>query len=351
MPNINYELIILARESMGITQRELAELLKEDQGKFSKIEHGLMEFPEEKSELLSTVLGYPDSFFRQSWKPIRVEGHYRKKVSLAVKVLKEYKAVMTLAEKHVSTLLDAVELPILNCPSWDVETHGSPELCAQYVRDFWRLPKGRILNITTLLEDNGIIPIELDLKEMDGFATFSKEGIPLIFINKNRPGDRDLFNKAHELAHFVMHFGKSISQERDIDKEANEFASEFLLPLKDIEHDLVKLSIPKLADLKRYWRVSMSAILKKAKDHGYLSPNQSEYLWKQMSKLGYRTKEPVITPREKATLLQEMFATYLQEFGYTKNELARLLEFSEDKLDEWYFDIQQNRLKIIKTFN
>lgn len=348
MPTINYELIILARESMGVSQRELAELMKIDQGAFSKIEHGIIEFPEESLEKISDMLGYPKSYFYQEWKPIRVEGHWRKKISLSAKQLKEFKAKMTLVERHISTLLDSVDLPEINIPTWDCEKDGSPTMCARYVRDFWKIPKGRIENLTRILENNGILVIELDLGEMDGFATFTKDNIPLLFANNNRPGDRDLFNKAHEASHYIMHFGKNISEDRDIDKEANEFASELLLPLKDVQHDLVKLTIPKLADLKRYWKVSMVSIIRKAKDNGFLTPNQYDYLQKQMSSLGYRINEPVVTPREKASLAQEVFNAYLQDLGYSKMELSKLLEFKEDRIDEWYFGVQQNRLKIIR---
>jgi hypothetical protein len=47
-------------------------------------------------------------------------------------------------------------------------------LCARYVREYWKIPKGRIENLTQILEDNGIIVFELDLEAMDGFCTFSQ---------------------------------------------------------------------------------------------------------------------------------------------------------------------------------
>lgn len=348
MPSTNYELIILARESMGITQAELAERLFLEQSTISKIEHGLLAPTKEIVNKIAETLDFPTSFFYQEWKPIRVEGHYRRKLSLPAKMLKQCKAKMTIADHHLSTLSDSLVLPVLNIPKWNVVIDGSPSLCAKYVREFWRLPKGRIENLTQTMEDNGIIVIELDFDEMEGFSAFSKDGYPLIFINNNRPGDRDLFTKAHELFHIIAHFGQKISEDRDIDKEAHEFASEFLLPTNEIQHDLVKLNISKLADLKRYWRVSMAAIIMKAKNCGLLTQNQSEYLWKQMSALGYKKREPVETRREKATLFQEIFSTYLEDFAYTKQELENVLKFPSSKIDEWYFDKKPNRLKVIR---
>lgn len=348
MNSVNYELIILARETMGFTQADLAKHLFIEQSTISKIEHGLLPPSSEIVSKIADILEYPESFFYQEWKPIRVEGHYRRKINSPVKILKECKAKMTLVEKHLSMLADSLELPKVNYPKWDVTKDGSPTMCAKYVRDFWKIPKGRIENLTQILEDNGIIVIELDFEDMEGFSTFSKDGIPLIFVNKNKPGDRDLFTKAHEAFHLIAHFGNKVAEDRDMEKEATEFASEFLLPEKDIENDLSKLTIAKLADLKRYWRVSMGAIIMRAKRAGSITQNQYEYLWKQMAILGYKVKEPVQTQRETATLFQEILSTYVDEFAYSKQELSKVLDFKEDKIDEWYFNKKPNRLKVIR---
>lgn len=347
MKKLNYELIVLARESTGYMQATLAKNLGIEQGTLSKIENGLLDASDEIIEKIASILRFPINFFYQDWRPIRVEGHYRKKISLPVKALKECKAKMTLAENHLNILLSSIELPIPNCPNWDVELDGSATLCAQYVREFWKIPKGRIVNLTQILEDNGIVVFDMDLGDMDGLATFSHDGIPILFVNRNRPGDRDRFNKAHEAAHFIMHFGKKISEERDIEKEANEFASELLLPSREVETHLHKLNLAKLADLKSYWGVSMQALIYKAKNLGLMTNNQYEYLWKQMSALGYKRKEPVEIKKERGGLFSEILQTYSDELGYSKNELSELLKFNEEKLQEWYFN-KTNMLKIVK---
>jgi Zn-dependent peptidase ImmA (M78 family)/transcriptional regulator with XRE-family HTH domain len=343
----NYELVTIAREAIGLTQKQLAELVKVEQGTISKIEKGLLS-NDDIVKKIADELDFPVTFFYQDWTPIRVEGHYRKKVSLPVKMVKECKAKMTLVEHHITALIDSIELPKVNYPKWDVEMDGSPSICAKYVREYWRMAKGRVENLTKTIEDNGIIIVELDLDEMDGFSTFGKDGLPIIFVNSTRPGDRDLFNKAHELGHFVMHFGQKISEGRDIDIEANEFASELLLPLHDVESYFTKLTIDKLADMKRYWKISMQAIISKAKRSGNINQDQYEYIWRQMGAAGYRKKEPVVTPREKATLFQEIISAYLEDLQYTKEELCKVLQFNERKMDEWYFHKPVNKLKLIR---
>lgn len=348
MASVNYELIILARESIGITQAEFSEILQVEQSTISKIENGLIPPSEETIKKISSLLEFPESFFYQDWKPVRVEGHYRKKITAPIKILKECKAKMTLVEWHLSKLVDAVELPTVNFPSWDVAVDGSPTLCAQYVRQYWKLPKGKIENLTNTLEDNGAVIVELDMDGIEGFSTFSKDNVPLIFINKNKPGDRDLLTKAHEAGHYIMHFGKKISEDRDIDKEAMEFASEFLVPIADVEDQLLQLSLGKLADLKRYWKISMAAFIYKAKSHNIITKNQYDYIWKQMVGAGYKITEPVVTPREKATMFQEILNTYLNDFNYSKTQLSKIIQFKENKIDEWYYDKNPNKLKIIR---
>ena len=343
MAEFNREVLTLARESRGLTQADLSKLISIEQSAISKIENGSL-FPSEIIiDSLYKALRYPKELFFQENKIIPIEGHYRKKISLPVKEQKEYKAKMTFTELHIAKLLPAVDLQAHNIPSWDIQKDGSPKDAAKYVRDYWKIPRGRINDLAVILENNGIIIAPLDLDGMDGFSTYSTQyHIPILFINRKRPADRTRFNLAHELCHYVCHFGKKISPERDVEKEANEFASELLIPSNEISQHLVRLSMDKLSDLKRYWKVSMQAILVKAKSEGIITPNQYKYLWQQMAP--FRTKEPVEIPSDNICLLKELFQVYLTQLGYDKVELAKLLCISEEDLDSIYLG---TRFKII----
>lgn len=341
MSDFNIDLLALARESRGYTQTELSQLLEVEQGTISKIENGRLGVNDNLIESISQVLDYPKNFFFDEDKVIRVEGHYRKKISLPIKQLKEYKSKMTLAERQINKLSDAIELPNPNIPSWDLETEGSIQDAAAYVREYWKIPRGRIEDLAKVIEDNGIIIVPLDLGDMDALSTFSaKYHLPILYINTRRPADRIRFNLAHELCHYICHFGKKIpsdKEDRDIEKEANTFASELLMPAKEISNQLTNLNIEKLAELKRYWKASMQSILYKAKDLGLITPNQSHYLWKQMGYLGYRKKEPITISHDKPTLLTEIIQTYIDDLGYSKEELADLLQLNIEDLNVIYF--------------
>lgn len=346
MNKVNYHLITLAREISGYTQKDFASAIGIEQGTISKIENGiLLKITDEVIKNIAYVLDYPVSFFYQDWIPARVEGNYRRKLSIPAKHLKECKAKMTLVERHLNLLCESVELPIPNFPKWDIEIDGSVAMCANYLREYWKIPRGRIANLTSILEDNGFVIIEIDLAGVDGFSVMSENNIPVIFINKGMSGDRYRMTAAHELFHFILHQAHKISPERDIEAEAKEAASELLIPFKEVENQLTGLNISKLVDLKMYWLVSMQALLVKAGKNGVISSNQYQYLWKQMSAAGYRKKEPVDIPKETPTLFKELITSHLDDLKYSKEDLSTLLQFN--KVDEWYFN-RGSKLKILR---
>jgi len=171
MSNFNTEILALTRESRGYTQAQLSDILSVEQGTISKIENGRISINEDLIEKIVNVLEYPKQLFFSDKKVFRVEGHYRKKISLPVKELKECKAKMTLTEWQIDKLINAVELPIPNIPSWDIETDGSPTDAAIFLREKWKISRGRINDLAKVMEDNGIIIVPLDLGDMDALAT------------------------------------------------------------------------------------------------------------------------------------------------------------------------------------
>ncbi|HTE24944.1 helix-turn-helix domain-containing protein [Flavitalea sp.] len=335
---LNTEILALARESRGYNQNQLSDLLRVEQGTVSKIENGRLGITDELLVKIATILNYPVDLFYDVERVIKVEGHYRKKISLPAKELKEYKSKMTFAERHINKLSDAVELPDVKIPSWDVESDGDIIQAANFLREYWKIPRGRIEDLAKVTEDNGIIIAPLDLGDMDALSTYSSRyNLPILYVNKKRSADRIRFNNAHELCHYVCHFGKKISSERDIEKEANIFASELLLPTTEVLPQLVNLNLEKLSDLKRYWKVSMQAILYKAKFLNAVSENQYYYLVKQMSSLGYRKNEPIMIQPDNPNLLREILQTYIEDMSYSKTDLAKILYLNESDLESTYF--------------
>jgi Zn-dependent peptidase ImmA (M78 family)/transcriptional regulator with XRE-family HTH domain len=347
MRKFNAEILQLAREARYITQVELASMLGIEQGTLSKVEKQILAIDDKLVQKISKVLDFPVDFFYQDRKVMIVEGHYRRKVSTPVKKMKQYAAQMTIAEWHFLKLMDEIELPETRLPSWDVLEDGSPTMCAKYLRDFWKIPKGRITNLTKLVEDNGIVIFPLDLGEMSGFSTYINGNIPVIYVNSNLSPDRYRLTIAHELGHIIFHFGNKVSQERDLESEAYEFAIQFLVPESNIKPYFTKISIDKLADLKSYWYVSMQALLRYASTLGMVTQNQCKYLWIQMGSLGYKRNEPVSIPAEKPGLISEIINAYVSDLGYSKEELASVLQLNLPELDRIYFG-SAGKLKLLR---
>jgi Zn-dependent peptidase ImmA (M78 family) len=347
MQKLNSEILKLAREARYITQEELSSILGIEQGTLSKIEKDILPSDDKLVQKISTALDFPVDFFYQDRKVMPVEGHYRRKVSTPVKQMKQYIAQMTIAEWHFLKLMDEVELPETRLPSWNIIEDGSPAMCAKHLREFWKIPKGRVANLTKLIEDHGIIIIPLDLGEMSGFSTYINGNIPVIYVNNNLSPDRYRLTIAHELGHLIFHFGNKVDPERDLESEAYEFAIELLVPENNIRPYFTKISIDKLADLKSYWYVSMQALLLHANKLGTVTKNQYKYLWIQMGSLGYRKNEPVTIPVEKPTLISEIVNAYISDLGYTKEELASVLQVNVPELERVYFG-NKGKLKILR---
>ena len=192
-----------------------------------------------------------------------------------------------------------------------------------------------------------VIPFNFYTQKIDAMSVVFPDTPPLFFINEACPKSRLRFTLCHELGHIIMHQN---SLNPDIEMQADQFASEFLLPSAELkpylQHDV---TLSKLADLKRYWKVSMQAILMKAKDLNCITPNQSNSLWIQMSKNGYRRHEPLEDeiPSETPSLLNEIIDTYKKDLNYTIHEFSKLICLNESEAKTAYYG-NSNILRLVK---
>jgi Zn-dependent peptidase ImmA (M78 family) len=203
------------------------------------------------------------------------------------------------------------------------------------------LPSGPARDLVKVIEDAGgiVIPYDFGTAKIDGASQYIPPLPPLFFINVNIPGDRWRFSLAHELGHMILHD----TPRPDMEKEANRFAAEFLMPEVDISPYLGSLTFNKLLDLKIYWKCSMQSIVKRAKDIGAIPERTATYLFKQLSKAGYRTKEPGEFEREKPTLLSKLLGLHLNTMGYTVSNMCDLLGIYPDDFNALYASVSDQR--------
>ncbi len=350
---INPKMIVLAREARGYTQSELSEILGIRQGSLSKFEKGIIVPNEEFLNTLSIKLDFPISFFQQDENILTPELlYYRRRYSIKKKVLLKAEAIMNIIRMNIEKLLSSVELPEVDIPYWDIETHGTPQEAAVTIRQRWGISKGRIENLVKILEGKGIIVVPFDFggEKMDGLSMYTSQNHPIIFINNKIPGDRQRLTIAHELGHLVLHFGKSLDVARDVEVEAMSFAAELLVPQKEFINAMDGFDLHSLANQKRYWMVSMGALLYRGKSLNMLTDSQYRYIWQQMAMLGYKKNEPaeIAVAKEKPTLLKEIIEMHLNDLKYTKQELSEMLHINYNDMQDYFYS-DNLKLRILRT--
>jgi Zn-dependent peptidase ImmA (M78 family)/transcriptional regulator with XRE-family HTH domain len=338
-PGFNPEMLILAREARGLSQKELAEKLDISQSKISKLEDGLLPaIPEQELNAIAEVLHFLPSFFMQPGKARAACGYfYRKASALPAKFLSRCNARMNVQRLHIERLSKSIDLETNKLPHLDPdELQMGPAQAAQMLRQFWGVPSGPVANLTELVEDAGCIVVHFDFgtNKLDGLSLCSEFESPIIFLNSYFPGDRMRFTLAHELAHIIMHR----IPKPDMDDEANKFAAEFLMPENEIKGSFYPVSLDVLARKKLYWKTSMQCLLKRGGDLGEISERYGRFLWMQMGKFGYRSTEPHSEKieREMPRLLNEMIEVHLNELDYSPDDLAKVLGIYKDDFEATY---------------
>ncbi len=335
-------MIVLARESRGLSQKDLADRLSISSGKLCKAESGEQNLGEEQIVRLEQLLGYPREFYYQDAEAF-LPSHlsFRKRHKVPHKLIFPIEARINVLRLHAEFLFKSMQAPIPRIPVLDALKLNSPQEAAKKLRKLWAVPAGTVENMTELLEGREIpvLSFEFGTERVDSRLVLTKEKYPLFFLNKTLLGDRQRFSLAIELGHLVMHAYLHPSLDRDTGHEANLFAAEFLMPEDDIRPDFKEdVTVNSLAELKRKWKVSMHALLFRAEDIGCISKNQKTYLLTQFNQLQIRRREPVEldVPVEKPRLMRDRMTSYRRAQKITIREMAANLHLGEDEFLKIY---------------
>jgi len=286
---------------------------------------------------LAEVLNFPEEFFKLSEHRIGFGSsalYYRKKARLTATDRKRIHSIVNVARIGIKGLLDSVELdPIRRLPRILIDdTEKSAQEIACEVRAYWSLPDGPIKNVTALLEGAGVLvfPCDFGTSDMDATAIWLNDMPPTIFINQDLPGDRWRFTLCHELAHLVMH---DVPRET-MEDEADQFAAEFLMPEVDMRPEFMKrkfLSFNDLISLKSYWKVAISALIRRGKDLGYLSADKAKRLYIERSRHGGNA-EPAQFPRESVKNLDNVIRYFKEKMEFSVTDFSVSLKISDREL-------------------
>jgi Zn-dependent peptidase ImmA (M78 family)/transcriptional regulator with XRE-family HTH domain len=349
MERFNRHMMALARDSLGLTQGDLAAQLCVQQGTISKYEGGVLEPSESFVDDMGKLLGFRPSFFFENSGVYGVPPyHFRKRKKLPVKALSSIVAEMNIRRIHLSILLrsdnDRSNGFIPEIDRDDISEVGrggfSVETIAQRVREHWMLPNGPVDNLVDTIEAAGgiVVPIDFGTDLLDAMSQ-RIDGLPvLFFVNCNAPADRARHTLAHELGHMILHTRAFLDDEQ-MEEEADAFAGAFLLPAHEVRPQLRQFNLRQLANMKAYWKVSMAAIAVRASRLNLITPYQSKMFWIEMGKLGYRKREPNEPPKESPKRLRKLLQHHLGSLGYSRDELSKLLHLENSRFTSMYGDL------------
>lgn len=338
---MNHNQLIFAREYRGYTQTQLAKEIEGlSQSNLSKFEKGINVLSDEVIHRITSFLNFPMEFFDKRISIVCENAEYRRKATIT----KKQKTEQDYSNKLIGYLIDqmasSIEWPEFKFPTLDLEDGFTPEYAAQHIRKFLRLKEGEpVRNIMQLLEDNGIIIVEIKaFEKFDGVSFLTDEGYPVIVLNQNFDNCRKRFSLAHELGHIIMHLAGrfAISEHRNKETEANIFASEFLLPADAIRNSLRSLKFSYLADLKRYWLTSMASLIRRAKDLKCIDSNRYTYLNIELSRSGQKKKERVQVMIDNPTLFKKGYWLHKRELEYSDSELAEAFNLPYDIIIKFF---------------
>lgn len=344
----NPAMLVLARESRGWTQIELAQQMKErsglvtSQALISKAEAGRVEVSGSRLEMFATALGYPVNLLCTD---PQVHGvgvglvHHRKRASLGGPALRRIHAELALSRVQTAGLLSLAQTERSHrFHRIEISDLDTPSDAAMTLRQDWGVPDGPVTDLVDLIEMAGgvVLVRDLGVRELDAVTQWLGDEAPLFLLNALAPADRSRFSLAHELGHVIMHREPGVGSVQE--RQADEFASEFLLPATSIRNELKKtrIDLHRLAVLKQRWGVSMAALLRRAATLGVISDWTYRNLQIEMSALGFRTTEPGEVAREEPSMVTDIVVRLLDKDGFDVDQVAKAAGLLAGEFEQLY---------------
>ncbi len=240
-----------------------------------------------------------------------------------------------------------IEFPKLNLPDFEEKSLENLDLykiedIADKLREYWNIGKGPINNLSVLLEQNGIILCNSNINNVKVDACSEVINDTAIFFIRTNDisACRLRFDLAHELGHLILH--SEITKEElenkeildRIEKEANMFASAFLLPREEFSNEVLALSLDHFVNLKSRWKASIAAMIYRCKELGIFNDSQVLYLRKQISLKKWRTIEPLddVITVENPKLLSNAIKLIIINNLQTKDQISKSINIPKQDL-------------------
>lgn len=332
--------LILARAFRGLTQARLGEEVCVSAAWISRFESGKVEPKGDLLEALAQVLGFdPRFFFRPLIDEFREEEcNFRRRASTPEQAKKQVLAFGTLFSMLVEYLRSVLDLPKYDLPAIPAIDREAIERAAETCRQQRGLgldtPVGQM---GRFLEHAGVVLVRQDRRteKVDAFSRFGRVTL-IVFNTTKRSASRSLFDAGHELGHLILHQGIRTGT-LETERQADWFSAAFLLPRKVFAREFPRMSQldwPSLFELKRRWRVSVSAIIRRAYDLRLLDAVQYRQAYKYMHAKGWHKGEPQEPEPEHPELIKLAFESLQRDLHQTPYDVSEALGWRPRTLEE-----------------
>lgn len=325
------ERLTLARELRGLAKMELAEKIGRSPSAVSQFESGRARPDGQTVARLMLALGMPASFFASQSEGVSLSVialdncHFR---SLRSATQRDRR--MLLAKGAITCgLLTFLETKV-NLPSEQVTSLASTprngaeiEDLAIEVRRKWGLGLGPIGNMVNLLERKGVvvIPVDEGCHEVDAFSLWNGRRPCVFLVMEKGSTSRTRMDAAHELGHMVMHVDVAAGSP-ELERQANHFGSAFLMPRDSFAHEAPRrLNWDHVWELKRRWKVSAAAIIRRSYDLGVITEATYRRAFVHLNQSGERAHERDEPPPEDPVALKKSLEVIAENWP-----LARVAE-------------------------
>jgi Zn-dependent peptidase ImmA (M78 family)/DNA-binding XRE family transcriptional regulator len=289
--------LVRLRKVRGLTQEALAEAAGLSRPGYRKIEKGRVKPQADSLRSLALALDVP---VRELVTPVphlvkvrfRALKRLRRRDQVLYEVgrwLRDLNSLEQLLDDREENTLPALRGK-LQC------ARGNIGRAAGIVRHEFSLgEKAPVHDICGLLETRGIKvwSVAVESKEFFGLSVGDEDGGPAIVVNtwSRLPVELWIFSAAHELAHLLLHLDDySVEEEletevKDKEKEANEFASHFLMPqpafLSEWNDARGMSFIDRVMKVKRVFRVSWRTVVYRVAEQ--YAEEEKPLIWRRFS--------------------------------------------------------------------
>ena len=329
----------IARDRRGMTKVGLAVEVGVAPRTITQYERGAQTPRENTLQRIASVLRFPASFFtRDDPDGPSVEAlSFRALSRMSARARNQALGFAAVAMDFADWIDENFATPTPNVPQF---FGVPPSLAAPALRREWGLGEAPLPHLLDLVETHGVrvfsLPRELDSVDA---SSFWRNARPYIFLNCSKSAERGRFDIAHELGHLVMHDADT-AHGKQAEADANQFAAAFLMPEAEVAAYVPpNPTIGMLIDLKKRWGVSLAALTHRCHQLGIMSKWRYRDMFIDISRRGFRTREPEGLPIERSQILDSILDVSATS-NVRPHDIARELSINVADLNAMIFGLE-----------